>query len=89
MDCSLPCSSVHGILQARILECVAIPFSRDLPHPEIEPGGPASQADFFIVWASREAIQNRQKEALLLMQKKVSPQFHFPLDIIESLQKQI
>ena len=29
MDCSLPGSSVHGILQARILEWVAIPFSRD------------------------------------------------------------
>ena len=28
MDCSLPVSSVHGILQARILEWVAIPFSR-------------------------------------------------------------
>ena len=28
MDCSLPGSSVHGILQARILERVAIPFSR-------------------------------------------------------------
>ena len=28
MDCSLPGSSVHGILQARILECVAISFSR-------------------------------------------------------------
>ena len=28
MDCSLPGSSVHGILQARILERVAIPFSK-------------------------------------------------------------
>ena len=28
MDCSLPGSSVHGILQARILQRVAIPFSR-------------------------------------------------------------
>ena len=28
MDCSPPGSSVHGILQARILKCVAIPFSR-------------------------------------------------------------
>ena len=29
IDCSLPGSSVHGILQAKILEWVAIPFSRD------------------------------------------------------------
>ena len=28
MDCSPPGSSTHGILQARILEWVAIPFSR-------------------------------------------------------------
>ena len=28
MDCSLPGSSVHGILQTRILEWVAYPFSR-------------------------------------------------------------
>ena len=36
MDCSPPASSVHGISQARILEWVAIPFSRDLPDPGIE-----------------------------------------------------
>ena len=28
MDCSLPSSSAHGILQARTLEWVAVPFSR-------------------------------------------------------------
>ena len=28
MDCSTPCSSVHGICQARILEWVAISYSR-------------------------------------------------------------
>ena len=45
MDCSPPGSSVHGILQARILECVAISFSRHLPDPGIRPGSPALQAD--------------------------------------------
>ena len=38
-------ATVHGILQARILEWVAISFSRDLPNPGIEPGSPALQAD--------------------------------------------
>ena len=33
VDCSPPGSSVHGILQARILECVAIPFSRGSSRP--------------------------------------------------------
>ena len=33
VDCSLPGSSVHGILQARILEWVAMPFSRGSSQP--------------------------------------------------------
>ena len=36
MDCSPPGSSVHGILQARILEWAAISSSRNLPNPGIE-----------------------------------------------------
>ena len=36
-DCSLPGSSVRGILQAGMLEWVATPSSRDLPNPGIEP----------------------------------------------------
>ena len=35
MDCSLPGSSLHGILQARVLEWVAISFFRGLPNPGI------------------------------------------------------
>ena len=45
LDSSPPGSSVHGILHARILEWVAISFSRDLPDPGIEPRSPALQAD--------------------------------------------
>ena len=45
MNCSPPSSSVHGILQARILKGVAILFSRDLPDPGIELRSPALQAD--------------------------------------------
>ena len=40
MDCI-----VHGILQARILEWVAFPFSRDLPNPGIKPRSPTLQVD--------------------------------------------
>ena len=43
IDCSLSGSSVHQILQARILELVAIPFSRGSSCP----GSPALKADFF------------------------------------------
>ena len=55
LDCSLPGSSVHGILQARILEWVAISYS----------GGSSQPGDwtqvfhiagrFLTVWATREA----------------------------------
>ena len=44
MDCCPPGSSVHGISQARILECVAVCFSGDLPNPEAEPPSLVSPA---------------------------------------------
>ena len=37
MDCTLPDPSVHGVLQARILDWVAISFSGDLPDSGIKP----------------------------------------------------
>ena len=40
---SPPGSSVHGILQAEILEWVTIAFPGDLPNPGIDPGSPALQ----------------------------------------------
>ena len=43
MDCSPPDSWVYGILQARLLEWVAMPSSRGFSG--IEPGSPALQAD--------------------------------------------
>ena len=45
IDCSPPGSSVHGISQARILESVATPFSRDLPYPGIKARSPTLQSD--------------------------------------------
>ena len=45
MGCSPPGSSVHGILQARMLEQVAIPSPGDLPDPGMEPESPVPQAD--------------------------------------------
>ena len=50
MDCT-----VHGILQSRILEWVAFPFSRDIPNPGVEPRSPALWADSFTSWSIREA----------------------------------
>jgi len=45
MDHSPPGSSVHGIFQARILEWVAMPSSRDLPDLGRESTSPVFQAN--------------------------------------------
>ena len=55
MDCSLPGSSVHGILQARILEWVAFPFSRGSSQPRDQTQVSHIVGRFFTVWATREA----------------------------------
>ena len=55
MDCSPPGSSVHGILQARILEWVAIPFSRGSSRPSDRTWVSGIAGMFFTIWAMREA----------------------------------
>ena len=55
MDCSPPGSSVHGILQAGILEWVAIPFCKDWTQVS------CIACRFFIIWATRDAHLNIKK----------------------------
>ena len=61
VDCSLPGSCVHGILQARILEWVAISHSKRSSQPSIEPKSfmsPAFASGFFIIsttWGAQRA----------------------------------
>ena len=45
VDCNPPGPTVHGILQTRILEWVAIPITRGSSHPGIKPESPALKAD--------------------------------------------
>ena len=54
VDCSPPGFSVHGILQARILEWVAISFSRRSSRPKYWTQGHRIVGRRFIVWATRE-----------------------------------
>ena len=61
MDCSLPGSSVHGIFQARILEWVAISFSRRSSQP-----GDWNQVSHiagrrFTVWTTGEVTEDGSK----------------------------
>ena len=61
MDCSLPGSSVRGILQARILEWVAISSSRGSSQPRDQICIPALEDRFFITSATWEAPSTEQR----------------------------
>ena len=54
MDCSLPGPSVHGILQARTLEWVAISFSRGTSWPRKWTQVSSIAGRYFTDWATRE-----------------------------------
>ena len=55
MDCSLPGSPVHRIFQARVLEWVAISFSRGCSQPRDWTRVSRTAGRRFTIWATREA----------------------------------
>ena len=57
MNCSLPGSSVHGIFQARVLDWVAISFSRGSSQPRDQTRVSYTAGRRFTVWATREAYR--------------------------------
>ena len=57
MDCCPPGSSFHGIFQARILEWVAISFSRGSSGPRNRAWVSCIAGGFFTYWARREALR--------------------------------
>ena len=56
MDCSSPGSSVHRVLQARILEWVAIPFSRRSSQPRDQIQVSCIEGGFLTFWETKEAL---------------------------------
>ena len=54
IDCSLPGSSVHGIFQARVLEWVAISFSRGSSQPRDWTSVSLTVVRCFTIWATCE-----------------------------------
>ena len=65
MGCSLPGSSIHGILQARILEWVAFPFSRGSSQAKDWTQVSWIAGRSFTVWATREAPHLINEERIL------------------------
>ena len=57
MDCRQPGFSVHGILQARVLEWLPFPLPGNLPDPGIEPRSPELKADSLL-----SELQGTQRE---------------------------
>ena len=57
VDCGLPGSSSHGIFQARILEWVAISFSRGSSRPADWTWVSLIAGRLFTIWATRESLE--------------------------------
>ena len=58
VDYSLPDSSIHGILQARILEWVSVPFSRGSSQHRDWTWVSFTTVRFFTIWANRDATKD-------------------------------
>ena len=71
-NCSPPCSSVHGILQARIPELVAISFSRGFSRPRDQTQVPALQADSLMSELSGKPQRRRGKNKKYIPRSKAS-----------------
>ena len=89
MDYSPPGSSVHGILQARILEWVAIFFSTGSSQPRTQTRVSCIADIFFTDWATREAAFSKVVVCESFNFSKSSPtitlsvfNFHFPNDML-------
>ena len=63
MDCSLPSSSVIGIIQVRTLEWVAISFSRVSSQPRNQTRVFCIAGRFFTNWATKEALVDSSTKA--------------------------
>ena len=61
MDCSLQCSSIHGFIQARVLEWVAISFSRGSSQPRDQTWVSRIVGRCFTIWATREVLITKVK----------------------------
>ena len=56
MNCSLPGSSIQGILQARILQWAAILFSRGSSWPRVQTQVSCIAGRLYTIWATRQVV---------------------------------
>ena len=72
LDCSLQTSSVHGIFQARVLEWVAISFSRGSSRPRDQTQVSCTAGRYFTVWATSDNIKLKK----IFMTWQMLPKFY-------------
>ena len=85
MGCSPPGFSVHGILQARILEWVAVPFSRGSSQPRDRTCISSIADRFFTSWVTREVCS--EAAATLVQERTVEIQTNWNKDNEENILK--
>ena len=73
VSCSLPGSSVRGISQARILEWIAVSFSRGSSWPRDRTQVSCTAGRFFTIWATAASAKSRQSCPTLCDPMNVSP----------------
>ena len=71
MDCSLPGSSVHRILQVRIPEWVAISFSRGSSWPRARTQVSRIGGRRYNLWATREDMRHKQQLNKILCKHRI------------------
>ena len=83
MDCSLPGSSVHGIFQARVLEWIAISFSRGSSRHRDQTWVSHIAARCFTIWATGETsslfkLLFKMGKGSSLQQSRPAKECHLP-----------
>ena len=82
MDYSLPGSSVHGIIQVRILAWVVIPFSRGSSQTRDWTWVSCIAGQFFTIWATRETQLCRVKNLILSIFCLLPPPLQIPWSLL-------
>ena len=73
MDCSPPGSSVHGIFLARVLEWVAIPFSRESSKPRDQTQVSCMAGRSFTISVTREALAGKERLMIEMLAQRLNP----------------
>ena len=98
MDCRPPGSSIHGILQAKVLEWVAMLSSKDLPDPGAGLASPALAGGFFTTvpptkpslensWLTVLCLSVQHSDSVMHIHVSVPFRILFPFRLSQSIER--